>query len=56
MLEYFNETSFQVPFTITFVTDGDEVSATAGDHMTDEINGAPGGIVGFKLDFQQLSC
>ena len=45
-----------MPFTITFVTDGDEVSATMGTADTDEINSAPGGIVGFKLDYQQLSC
>ena len=48
--------SLQVPFTVTFVTDGDEVAATAGDANTDELNAAPGGIVGFKLDYQQLSC
>ena len=44
----------QIPFTITFVTDGDKVLATAGDYMTDELNGAQGGIIGFKLDYQQL--
>ena len=39
-----------------FVTDGDKVSTAAGAQNTDEISGAPGGIVGFKLDYQQLSC
>ena len=48
--------SSQVPFTITFVTDGDEVSTTAGGQDTDELSSAPGGIVGFKLDYQQLAC
>ena len=45
----------QVPFTMTFVTDGDEVNGGTSADMG-ELAEAPGGTVGFKLDYQQLSC
>ena len=38
--------------------DEDEVTTNAAADMTitNEANGAPGGIVGFKLEFWQVAC
>ena len=43
---------------MTFVTDGDEAvdAGGAATQDVDELAHAPGGTVGFKLDYQQLSC
>ena len=46
-----------VPFVVTFKSDGDEL-ATGGANMatTNEGNGAPGGIVGFSINYVQQAC
>ncbi|TRY72707.1 hypothetical protein TCAL_13001 [Tigriopus californicus] len=41
--------SKNTPFVIGFKSDGDEVAA-------EEMGGAPGGIVGFSLNYQQIKC
>ncbi|XP_059087177.1 uncharacterized protein LOC131883677 [Tigriopus californicus] len=43
------------PFVITFKTDDNEVE-TGADALTAEVKVAPGGIIGFSLDYQQLAC
>ena len=45
------------PFRITFSTDGLEIIADAGANaITDEETKAPAGIIGFSLNFNQISC
>lgn len=44
------------PFRVHFHTDGDEVTGPAGASNTDELDSAPGGIVGFSLDYTQVAC
>ena len=45
------------PFRITFHTDATElVSGTAPGADTAEQNALPGGIFGFSLNYQQISC
>ena len=47
------------PFRIAFRTDGDEVSNLVGAAATADIDEqfiAPAGIIGFSLDYFQLSC
>ena len=50
------------PFTITFITDNDEreetTTGTAASQtaLNNEQELAPGGIVGFSLDFRQATC
>ncbi len=48
------------PFRLTFKTDADEVSdaTAAADEEADveEQSEAPGGIIGFSLDYQQQPC
>ena len=56
---YILPTGKRTPFTLAFVTDGDEVTTDAGiDAMgtTNELEWAPGGIIGFSLDYSQVEC
>ena len=47
-----------IPFRLTLKTDENEV--TTGNNAIDaddnEQNGMPGGIIGFSLNYQQISC
>jgi hypothetical protein len=44
------------PFKIIFKTDANEATTAIGNPDVNEQSFAPGGIVGFKLTFFQLSC
>eukprot|EP00095_Tigriopus_kingsejongensis_P012205 maker-scaffold767_size101014-snap-gene-0.9 protein:Tk12205 transcript:maker-scaffold767_size101014-snap-gene-0.9-mRNA-1 annotation:"PREDICTED: uncharacterized protein LOC100903241" len=51
------------PFRVTFVTNGDEITAlpdtivtNPGDPRINEQGAFPGGIVGFNLNYQQIDC
>ena len=44
------------PFRIEFKTDANEVTADLNDPNTDEERDAPGGIIGFNLNFLQQAC
>lgn len=50
------------PFTITFITDNDELEGTSPADaasqtaLNNEQELAPGGIIGFSLDFRQATC
>ena len=48
------------PFRIQFKTDEDELPLTAigggGDATDSENIAAPGGIIGFNINFRQISC
>ena len=54
-------TAQALPFTVQVKTDADEVAiadnvGAAGVGKTNEQDLAPGGIVGFSLNFMQLAC
>ncbi|TRY72201.1 hypothetical protein TCAL_13281 [Tigriopus californicus] len=44
------------PFVITFKTDNNEAETAITDATTAEVKTAPGGIIGFSLNYQQLAC
>jgi hypothetical protein len=51
------------PFKVTFKTDANELTGTAGDTSANELfggtnggTGVIGGIVGFSLNFFQIAC
>ena len=47
------------PFQVVFHTDGNEVESTAAandGYNDNELEGAPGGIIGFYLNFVQQNC
>jgi hypothetical protein len=44
------------PFRLVFYADADEVNSSAGISTLDELDNAPGGIIGFNLAWTQLSC
>ena len=47
----------QVPFRITFKTDGDEANVGAATATnTNELGGIPSGAIGFSLKYVQNSC
>lgn len=50
--------SGQVPFQVGVSFDGTEQSIAAGANMANmnEVSGAPGGIIGFRLNYKQISC
>ena len=48
-------TAFMRPFKIIFKTDADEVAAGATATLNEEAT-FPGGIIGFQLSFNQISC
>ena len=50
-------TARSTPFVVGFVTDANEVVLdTGGDATTDEEILAPGGIIGFRLDYEIRAC
>lgn len=48
--------SSQTPFRIGFNTDGGEAVDNTSNTASNELDRSPGGIVGFKLDYQQIDC
>ena len=48
----------QTPFTVGFVSDADEITATDEAIMAanNELSGIPGGIHGFWIDYAQIPC
>jgi hypothetical protein len=48
--------AFTRPFKITFKTDANEIVTAGGMANNNELSLFPGGIVGFQLNFNQISC
>ena len=48
--------SGHTPFRIGFITNGGESTTNTNDPTTNEQEGAPGGIIGFKLNYVQQMC
>ena len=48
--------AFMRPFKIIFKTDDNEQTTAGGTEDVNEESVAPGGIVGFQLTFNQVSC
>jgi hypothetical protein len=54
--KYFLLSARQVPFRLSFFTDGDEQNAIAANAFANELALAPTGSIGFSLKYTQSVC